>query len=197
MGNGDYREVTMKLYAIFANDKTTGITFKLYQEAINNFKNKGYEIDELNLYTKEKEIPFFHHDRTYMENHPFYMENQKRFLQADALLLVFPMYWYSVPGILKTWLDMINAWAYKYESGMYAKPLHNIKKVFVIYACMQSKEHFEKNLHNPIEYQLSETFRFIGIPQTHIHVVDNVNKIKEEELEEKLKEINEFCCACI
>ncbi len=186
----------MKLYAIFANDNTTGTTFKLFKQAIETFQAKGYQIDELNLYDKEKEIPFFHHDRNYMESHPFYIENKERFMDADALLLVFPMYWYSVPGILKTWLDMINGWAYKYESGMYAQSLHKIKKVFVIYACMQNKDHIEQNLRNPIEYQLSETFKFIGIPEIHTHIVDNVNKLNPEDMKKHLEAINEFCCNC-
>jgi putative NADPH-quinone reductase len=186
----------MKLYAIFANDNVTGTTFKLFKHAIATFKDKGYQIDELNLYDKEKEIPFFRHDRNYMESHPFYMENQKRFMQADALLLVFPLYWYSVPAILKAWLDLINGWAYKYESGMYAKPLHKIKKVFIIYACMQNKENLQKSLGNPLELQLLETCKFIGIPEIHTHIVDNVNKLKPEEIEKHLKDINKFCCGC-
>ena len=153
----------MKLYAIFANDNAAGTTYKVFKKAIQAFKDKGYQIDELNLYDREKEIPFFHHNRDYMESHPFYLENKERFLESDALLLVFPLYWYSVPAILKAWLDMINGWAYKYEAGMYASPLHKIKKVFIIYSCMQEKQHLEKNLQNPVFQQLSETFKFIGI----------------------------------
>lgn len=186
----------MKLYAIFANENTTGTTYKVFKKAIQAFEDKGYQIDELNLYDREKDIPFFHHDRTYMESHPFYLENQKRFLDADALLLVFPLYWYSVPAILKAWLDMINAWAYKYEAGMYARPLHKIKKVFIIYACMQEKQHIEKNLQNPVVQQLSETFKFIGISQIHTYVVDRVTKLNPEDITKHLEDINEFCCSC-
>lgn len=183
----------MKLYAIFANDNTTGITYKAFKQAIQSFENKGYEIDELNLYDREKDIPFFHHDRQYMESHPFYLENQKRFLEADALLLVFPLYWYSVPAILKAWLDMINGWAYKYEAGMHARPLHKIKKVFIIYAAMQDKQHLEQNLQNPVAQQLLETCKFIGISDVHSYIIDRVTKLNPEDILKLLEEINEFC----
>lgn len=183
----------MKLYAIFANDKITGTTHKLFDQAILSFQQQGYEVDTLNLYDREKDIPFFRHDRELMERNPFYMENKERFLQADTLLIVFPLFWYSVPGILKTWLDMINGWAYKYETGMYANPLHNIKKVFIIYASMQDKEHLEKVLHHPVEQQLSETCRFIGIPHIYTYLVDKVTKLQTEELEQHLQKIDRFC----
>ncbi len=186
----------MKLYAIFANDNIQGITFKIFQKAVQAFKDKGYQIDELKLYDREKDIPFFHHDREFMESHPFYVENQKKFLEADTLLLVFPLYWYSVPAILKAWLDMINSWAYKYETGMYARPLHKIKKVFIIYSCMQDKQHIEKNLQNPVAHQLSETFKFIGISDVKTYIVDQVNKLNPEDISKELEEINEFCGSC-
>ncbi|MBP9765095.1 NAD(P)H-dependent oxidoreductase [Candidatus Babeliales bacterium] len=183
----------MKLYAIFANDKLNGTTHQLFEQATNCFKNMGYNIDSLNLYDREEDIPFFRHNRQHMENHPFYLENQQRFLQADTLLLVFPLFWYSVPAILKAWLDMINAWAYKYESGMYANPLHNIKKVFIIYAAMQDKEHLTQNLHNPVEHQLAETCKFIGIDQVYTYLVDKVTSLQGTDLEQHLEEIKNFC----
>lgn len=186
----------MKLYAIFANDKITGTTYKLFNQAIKSFRNQGYSVDQLNLYEREQEIPFFKHDQKTMESNPFYMENKKRFLDADALLIVFPLYWYSVPGILKTWLDMINAWAYKYENGMYANPLHKIKKVFIIYASMQDHNHLDKVLHNPVEQQLSETCRFIGINEIYTYLVDSVTKLQETDLEKHLQNIDDFCLSC-
>lgn len=192
VSNGKWR-LCMKVYAIFANDKTSGTTYKLFEQAIKSFQNQGYDIDQLMLYEKELQIPFFHHSREYMEQQPFYIENKERFLQADTLLLVFPLFWYSVPAILKAWLDMINAWAYRYESGMYANPLHNIKKVFIIYGSMQDKDHLTQALHNPVEQQLSETCRFIGIPNVYTYLVDNITKLDEQDLKNHLNQVDQFC----
>ena len=186
----------MKVYAIFANDNTNGTTHKLFLQAVNTLQAQGHQVDILNLYDRESEIPFFRHDRSEMESHPFYLENQQRFLQADALLLVFPLYWYSVPGIMKTWLDMINAWAYKYESGTYAKPLHKIKEAIIIYCSMQDKEHLDKELHNPVEQQLTETCKFIGIPKVHVYMVDKVTKMQPEDLQKHLEEVTKLCKNC-
>lgn len=186
----------MKVYAIFANDNTKGTTHKLFTQAVTALQELGHDVDILNLYDREKEIPFFRHDRAHMENHPFYLENKARFLQADALLMVFPLFWYSVPGIMKAWLDMINAWAYKYESGTYAHPLHKIKQALIIYSAMQDKQHMDKDLHNPVEHQLSETCKFIGIPEVDIYMVDKVTKLQPEDLEQHLQQVSEFCKNC-
>ncbi len=39
---------------------------------------------------------------------------QARIDRADSLVLVFPVYWWSMPGLLKGWIDRVfsNGWAY-------------------------------------------------------------------------------------
>lgn len=183
----------MKVYAIFANDNTKGTTHKIFSHAVEALKDTGHDIDILDLYQREHDLPFFRHDRAHMENQPFYIENKERFLQADTLLIVFPLFWYSVPGILKTWIDMINGWAYKYQSGIHAQPLHHIKKVIIVYSAMQDKSHLQDSLQSPVENQLLETCAFIGIPEVKIHLVDNVIKLTPEELDKHLHEIAKIC----
>jgi NAD(P)H dehydrogenase (quinone) len=40
---------------------------------------------------------------------------QQRIDRADALVLVYPVYWWSFPGLLKGWIDRVfaNGWAYE------------------------------------------------------------------------------------
>lgn len=187
----------MKVYAIFANDNTNGTTSKLFNEAVQCLQECGHEVDVLKLYEREKDIPFFRHDRAYMESHPFYLENKERFLQANTLLLVFPLFWYGVPGILKAWLDMINGWAYKYESGVHAKPLHNIKQAIIVYSAMQDKQHLVQTLNNPVEQQLTETFNFIGIPKVDSYMIDKVTTMQPDDLMQHIIEVKKLCKSCI
>jgi NAD(P)H dehydrogenase (quinone) len=41
-------------------------------------------------------------------------DEQTRIDRADALVLVYPVYWWSMPGLLKGWIDRVfaNGWAY-------------------------------------------------------------------------------------
>ena len=44
---------------------------------------------------------------------------QQRIDRADALVLVYPVYWWSFPGLLKGWIDRVfaNGWAYEERAG--------------------------------------------------------------------------------
>lgn len=45
---------------------------------------------------------------------------QARIDRADALVLVYPIYWWSMPALLKGWIDRVfaNGWAYDELAGM-------------------------------------------------------------------------------
>lgn len=181
------------IYAIFANDNTSGNTQGFFNAATEQMVADGHNVDILKLYERAAEIPFFKHDRAYLESHPFYLENKERFLRADVLLIVFPVYWYGVPAILKAWIDMIQGWAYNYESGRYAKPLHNVKKVIILYACAQVNEQKVLGKHTPVEEQLLETFKFIGIPDIEVYGVDNVYDVSTTDMSKHLTAIQKLC----
>ncbi|MES2056883.1 MAG: NAD(P)H-dependent oxidoreductase [Pseudomonadota bacterium] len=46
------------------------------------------------------------------------MAEQARIDRADALVLVFPVYWWSMPGLLKGWIDRVfaNGWAFDFSA---------------------------------------------------------------------------------
>lgn len=49
--------------------------------------------------------------------------------RADALVLVYPVYWWSVPGLLKGWIDRVftQGWAYEEDAdGKLIKKLHRL-----------------------------------------------------------------------
>ncbi|MFC6340305.1 flavodoxin family protein [Pseudomonas sp. CCM 7891] len=45
------------------------------------------------------------------------LAEQARIDRADALVLVYPVYWWSMPGLLKGWVDRVftNGWALEYD----------------------------------------------------------------------------------
>ncbi|UXY11907.1 NAD(P)H-dependent oxidoreductase [Kosakonia sp. ML.JS2a] len=57
------------------------------------------------------------------------LAEQARIDNADALVLVFPIYWWTMPGLLKGWIDRVfsNGWAYEEGSnGKVAKKLGHL-----------------------------------------------------------------------
>ncbi|MGA9873094.1 MAG: NAD(P)H-dependent oxidoreductase, partial [Rhodococcus sp. (in: high G+C Gram-positive bacteria)] len=47
------------------------------------------------------------------------LAEQDRIDRSDHLILVFPVYWWSMPALLKGWIDrvFINGWAFDYTPG--------------------------------------------------------------------------------
>jgi NAD(P)H dehydrogenase (quinone) len=54
---------------------------------------------------------------------------QARIDRADALVLVYPVYWWSMPGLLKGWIDRVFANGWAYDEGpdtKLVKKLHHL-----------------------------------------------------------------------
>lgn len=53
---------------------------------------------------------------------------QRRINAADALVLVFPIYWWSMPALLKGWIDRVfaNGWAFEFGSEGLTKKLRHL-----------------------------------------------------------------------
>ena len=54
---------------------------------------------------------------------------QARIERADALVLVYPVYWWSMPALLKGWIDRVfsNGWAFDFDpEGALTKKLQNL-----------------------------------------------------------------------
>lgn len=176
----------MKIYAILAHDKKDSLNHYLFTQIVKHLKSKNAEVDILNLYDHEKQIPFYSHDKEKLKQNEFYKENKKRFMQADSLLIVYPVYWYSPPGILKCWMDLITNFAWKYEGKESATALHKIKNALII---STSSSPFPQNdpLHN--NSALKNMFKFIGIANSDFHGIGKVNSGTKEEIQNHLEKI--------
>ena len=60
----------------------------------------------------------------------------ERLVNSDALVLIFPTWWFGFPAILKGWFDRVWAPTVAYEHandyGPIKPKLHNLKKAFVV-----------------------------------------------------------------
>ncbi|WP_423604966.1 NAD(P)H-dependent oxidoreductase [Sphingomonas sp. MS122] len=61
------------------------------------------------------------------------LAEQARIDRADRLVLVYPVYWWSFPALLKGWIDRVftNGWAYGYTEGDGRKKLGRLEVVLI------------------------------------------------------------------
>ncbi|GGG24185.1 NAD(P)H dehydrogenase [Rhodococcoides trifolii] len=82
---------------------------------------------------------------------------QRRIDRADNLVLVFPMYWWSMPALLKGWIDrvFVSGWAYDYApGGEFVKKLDRLT-VHVVVVAGDDADSFERHrIHEAVRTQI-------------------------------------------
>ncbi len=186
----------MRIYAILAHPKKDSFSGRMFYAAVKSFQEHGATVDVLDLYDHVDHIPFYipsiktattELDRAKLD---FFNENKERFMAADRLFIVYPVYWYAVPGILKCWLDLITNFAWEYKSGdHYAKPLHKIQRAFVINSASMSTWFRWLRTRNSASEMMKETFKFMGINQFRFYEIGGTSKFSAHDIEEYIQTV--------
>ncbi len=121
----------MHALIVVAHPDTQSLTHRVAAElAANITAPHGFEIADLHA---EGFDPRFNADdlALFRNQSPVpadVLVEQARIDRADALVLVFPVYWWSFPGLLKGWIDRVfsGGWAYdQAEQGLLQRlPVH-------------------------------------------------------------------------
>lgn len=103
------------------------------------------------------------------------LREQQRVDRADMLVFVFPVYWWSVPGLLKGWFDRVLTlnWAYKVaEDGRVVGSLRDVP-VRLIATAGSDIDGFEKHGYNTaLHTQLVEgVFGFCGLKNVTLDIL--------------------------
>jgi len=81
---------------------------------------------------------------------------QRRLQWCEVLILNFPLYWFSVPAILKGWIDRVLAVGFAYGGGKWFEtaPLYG-RRALLSFTCGATPERFaEDALFGPLEHCL-------------------------------------------
>lgn len=113
---------------------------------------------------------------------------QARLDRADALVLVFPIYWWSLPALLKGWIDRVfcNGWAFGYtpESGI-TKKLGHLPVHLVALGGSDAKTYEKRGYFTAFQTQIeSGIFEYCGAPIASSHLLlDSESRDPKEHLE--------------
>lgn len=96
--------------------------------------------------------------------------------QADVLVLTMPMWNFTVPGVMKAWMDQILAPGLTFElSDAGPKPLHNITTLVLLVA--SGGIYKEDDPRDALTRQVRAAFGFIGISDIRIAWADGQNPL--------------------
>ena len=130
----------MKCLVVSAHPLKESLCRHLTQQTISKLQEQGHDIELEDLYSNA-----FQPELTVKERGSYYLdsftpegttEEINRLIEAEALILLFPTWWFSFPAILKGWFDRIwgpgIAYDHADDLGAIKPRLLNLKRVMVI-----------------------------------------------------------------
>ena len=130
----------MKCLVVVAHPVADSLCHSLAQSAIQALTVAGHEVQVENLYQSEFPPSLSVSERQSYYHPPFDSSAVKaqvqRLLSAEALVLVFPTWWFGFPAILKGWFDRVWAPGIAYDHATDLGPikprLHNLRCALAI-----------------------------------------------------------------
>lgn len=168
----------VRVYAILAHPNKDSLSGRLFYSTVQHLEKQGAIVDVLDLYEHADRIPLYSRS---LESNAFFQENKQRFMNADRLFIVYPVYWYAVPGALKCWLDLITNFAWKYDGGRAAKPLHSIKKLLIVNSANMPNWVRWFFTRNSATEMVRESFKWMGVTSCKVHEIGNAHKTTAEQ----------------
>ena len=128
----------MRSLVIFAHPQPESFSASLHRLVLDRLASRGWEIDDLDLNAvgfdpvmSEKERQLYHDETVNSEPVSDYVT---RLRAAEALILVFPVWTYGFPAILKGFFDRVclPGVAFRIEDGKLKPNLLNIRKLAAV-----------------------------------------------------------------
>lgn len=112
----------MNSLIIVSNPKTTSFSAAVVAKVREGLLADGHEVEVADLSREgfdqrmqEKDLDYFMGESAAPAD---VLREQERFDRAAAVIVIFPRYWWWMPGMLKGWIDRVfqNNWAYGYNA---------------------------------------------------------------------------------
>ncbi|WP_235946635.1 NAD(P)H oxidoreductase [Nocardia terrae] len=120
MSHNDIAQQSRTALIVVAHHRSDSLTAHLARRAARQLEAAGYRIDLLDLHaegfdprmTVADQPDWGNREKSYSPEVHHHMD---RILAADIVIAVFPVYWASVPALLKGWIDRV--WNYGFAYG--------------------------------------------------------------------------------
>jgi NAD(P)H dehydrogenase (quinone) len=129
----------MRVLVLYAHPVETSFVSALHGEAVATLRARGHEVDDCDLNVEGFDPVMSRQDR--IDYHDVRVNRTRvapyveRLLAAEALVLVFPVWNYGFPAILKGFVDKVFLPGVSFDlgaDGSYTPKLHNVKKMAAV-----------------------------------------------------------------
>lgn len=173
--NGYNEEDRPVALVVLAHHRSDSLTASMAERAANRLEGDGYRVDLLNLHAEgfdprnsvADEPDYGDRDKTYSaEVH----RHIRRVHAAEVIVVVFPVWWFGLPALLKGWFDRV--WNYGLAYGRSRSPMAGKRMLWLALAGLTARDPnadlVASVLEGPLRRGVSE---YCGISETHAAVL--------------------------
>lgn len=197
---------------VYAHEEPTSFNGALKNKAVSVFSKAGYQVEVSDLYemdfqavgtrndfldiTDSSHYKYQNEQRKAYENHSLSVDilrEQEKVKKADLIIFQFPLWWASMPAILKGWIDRVFTPGFTYGSGKWFDQGGLKGKKAMLSITTGGGSNFFST--NGIYGDLQETLKpihygilyFVGLSVLPPHVVYSPARLSEEQRVEQLE----------
>lgn len=188
-----------KTFIVTAHPSSQGFTHKIAENYKLSVEENGWTAEIMNLYAEENAQPFLKFEdirKDFPSNTEVINRVHQKITDADELVIVSPIWWGQVPGIMKNFIDTnFSTWfAFKYEKGWKVLWLLKWKtaKVFLTCDAPGFIYRFLPFANRLTGYFGMYVFGFCGMKVSGVHIFDFMRKRSDQsrsKILEKVKKI--------
>lgn len=199
----------MKILIVLASPEPKSINASMFQVALKTLENCGHEVKTTDLYamnfnpvsgrknfkTVKNNVHFNQQsEEVFANEHDTFSDDilieQEKVLWCDLMIWQFPLWWFSVPAILKGWVDKVFAMGKIYDNGkIYENGILRGKKALLSITTGGPEKNYitEKygnptEILHPIQIGILEFVGFSVLPPEIHFSIERITDIEREKI---------------
>lgn len=191
----------MEVHLVVAHPEQNSFNIALHNVALETFKIKNFKVNISDLYRQNFNPVAGKADTKYFPTDEYFQlakaqrfalstntfakcisDEQRKLFSSDLLVVQFPLWWWSYPGILKGWIDRVLSSGFAYGSDAILNPR---KVMYSITTGGASSEEELIHYKNKIDGLYRDVFGFMGweiLPAFIAHGVQQKTKNERKQL---------------
>ena len=105
----------MRVLIVYAHPVARSFNRAILEAATRGLTEAGHEVKLADLHAEQFQSAMTEADFAQFENQPMpddVLREQARVEWSDAIVFIFPLWWWSIPGILKGWIDRVMSYGW-------------------------------------------------------------------------------------
>ncbi|MFF2910733.1 NAD(P)H oxidoreductase [Paenibacillus sp. NPDC057934] len=184
----------MKVLVVVTHPRQDSLTGSVTKQLIKGLTEAGHEYEIADLYAEGFNPLLYQADEPDWDNpNKIYSEEVMREIERtrnnDAILFVFPLWWFGLPAMLKGYIDRVwnNGFAYGQDSVTNERYRLPVEKISWVSLVGGTQPHFEKHGHDvAINRELTYLVDYVGVKEAGVHYLyETIEKFPDDPEKEK------------